>query len=118
MAQIGQPISRLEGKLKVTGAAKYSGEYNVPDLLYGYVVNSSVTKGKIVTIHTGDAEALTGVVKVFTHLNRPGTAWFDMQYSDMDAPPGAPFRPLHNEEIKFNGQPIALITRNQHSRLI
>ncbi|MCX2480982.1 xanthine dehydrogenase family protein molybdopterin-binding subunit [Pedobacter sp. MC2016-15] len=109
MAQIGQPISRLEGKLKVTGAAKYSGEYNVPDLLYGYVVNSSVTKGKIVTIHTGDAEALTGVVKVFTHLNRPGTAWFDMQYSDMDAPPGAPFRPLHNEEIKFNGQPIALV---------
>jgi len=109
MAQIGQPISRLEGKLKVTGAAKYSGEYNVPDLLYGYVVNSTVTKGKIVTIHTGDAEALTGVVKVFTHLNRPGTAWFDMQYSDMDAPPGAPFRPLHNEEIKFNGQPIALV---------
>lgn len=93
----------------MTGAAKYSGEYNVPDLLYGYVVNSTVTKGKIVTIHTGDAEALAGVVKVFTHLNRPGTAWFDMQYSDMDAPPGAPFRPLHNEEIKFNGQPIALV---------
>ena len=32
-----------------------------------------------------------------------------MQYSDMDAPPGSPFRPLHDEEIKFNGQPIALV---------
>src|SRR5690606_38507849 len=26
-----------------------------------------------------------------------------------DAPPGSPFRPLYNEEIKFNGQPIALV---------
>ncbi|RZK78176.1 MAG: xanthine dehydrogenase family protein molybdopterin-binding subunit [Pedobacter sp.] len=109
MAQIGKPISRLEGKLKVTGAAKYSGEYNVPDLLYGYVVSSTITKGKITKIDTQAAEALPGVVKVFTHDNRPGTAWFDMQYSDMDAPPGSPFRPLHNNEIKFNGQPIAMV---------
>jgi xanthine dehydrogenase YagR molybdenum-binding subunit len=109
MTQIGQPISRLEGKLKVTGAAKYSGEYNVPDLLYGYVVSSSVTKGKIIKISTKAAQALTGVIKIFTYENRPETAWFDMQYSDMDAPPGSPFRPLHNEEIKFNGQPIALV---------
>ena len=109
MAQIGKPISRLEGKLKVTGAAKYSGEYNVPDLLYGYVVSSTITKGKITKIDTHAAEALPGVVKIFTHDNRPGTAWFDMQYSDMDAPPGSPFRPLHNNEIKFNGQPIAMV---------
>lgn len=109
MTQIGKPISRLEGKLKVTGAAKYSGEYNVPDLLYGYVVSSTVTKGKIIEIHTELAEALTGVVKIFTHKNRPGTAWFDMQYADMDAPPGASFRPLHDNVIKFNGQPIALV---------
>ncbi|WP_454802832.1 xanthine dehydrogenase family protein molybdopterin-binding subunit [Mucilaginibacter phyllosphaerae] len=109
MTQIGKPISRLEGQLKVTGTAKYSGEYNVPDLLYGYVVNSAITKGKIVKIHTTSAEALKGIIKIFTHENRPGTAWFDMQYADMDAPPGAPFRPLHDGEIRFNGQPIALV---------
>ncbi|WP_208646820.1 xanthine dehydrogenase family protein molybdopterin-binding subunit [Pedobacter jejuensis] len=109
MTQIGQPISRLEGKLKVTGAAKYSGEYKVPNLLYGYVVSSAITKGKIIKIHTESAEKIKGVVKIFTHLNRPGKAWFDMQYADMDAPPGASFRPLHNDEIKFNGQPIALV---------
>ena len=109
MTQIGKPISRLEGYEKVTGAAKYAGEYNVPDLLYGYVVNSTVTKGKIIKIHSEAAEALPGVIKIFTHKNRPSLAWFDMQYSDMDAPPGSPFRPLHNSEIKYNGQPIALV---------
>jgi len=106
---IGQPVNRLEGHAKVTGSAKYSGEYNVPGLLYGYVVNSSITKGKIKKIHTEAAKALPGVVEIFTHKNRPSLAWFDMQYADMDAPPGSPFRPLQNADIKYNGQPIALI---------
>ncbi|AMR33599.1 aldehyde oxidase [Mucilaginibacter sp. PAMC 26640] len=109
MTAIGQPISRLEGHEKVTGRAKYAGEYNVPGLLYGYVVNSTITKGKIIKINTEAAEAIAGVVKIFTHENRPSLAWFDLQYSDMDAPPGSPFRPLHNAEIKHNGQPIALV---------
>lgn len=106
---IGQPVSRLEGHAKVTGAAKYAGEYNVPGLLYGYVVNSTITKGKIISISTDRAKAINGVLEVFSHENRPSLAWFDLQYADMDAPPGSPFRPLHNEEIKYNGQPIALV---------
>jgi xanthine dehydrogenase YagR molybdenum-binding subunit len=106
---IGQPISRLEGHLKVTGAAKYSGEYNVPGLLYGYVVNSTITKGEITAIDMETAAALPGVIKIYTHLNRPSTAWFDMQYADMDAPPGSPFKPMHNKQIKNYGQPIALV---------
>lgn len=105
----GQPISRLEGIEKVTGQAKYAGEYNVPELFYGYVVNSTITKGKIVSIDTSNAMALPGIVKVFTHENRPSLAWFDLQYSDMDAPPGSPFKPLKSADIKYNGQPIALV---------
>ena len=108
-SSIGQPISRLEGHLKVTGAAKYSGEYNVPGLLYGYVVNSTITKGKIVAIHADEIKKLPGIVEIFSYKNRPSLAWFSMQYSDMDAPPGTPFKPLDDEEIKYNGQPIALI---------
>ncbi|RZM19331.1 MAG: xanthine dehydrogenase family protein molybdopterin-binding subunit, partial [Pedobacter sp.] len=105
----GQPVSRLEGREKVTGTAKYAAEYNVPDLLYGYVVSSTITKGKITKIDTAAALALAGVEEVFTHKNRPGLAWFDIQYADMDAPPGKVFKPLYNNEIKFNGQPIALV---------
>lgn len=107
--QIGQSVSRLEGREKVTGSAKYAGEYNVQGLLYGYVVNSTITKGKILEINTADVLKLEGVTEIFTHQNRPSLAWFDMQYSDMDAPPGSPFRPLYDAEIKYNGQPIALV---------
>ncbi len=106
---IGTPQSRLEGHLKVTGSAKYAGDYNADNLLYGYVVNSTVTKGKIKSINTEEAKNLEGVVEVFTHDNRPSTAWFDFQYADMDAPPGLVFKPLKDNEIRYNGQPIALV---------
>lgn len=109
LPSIGKPINRLEGVQKVTGTAKYSGEYNVDDLLYGYVVNSTITKGKIKSIDTSEAEKLDGIISILTHENRPSTAWFDLQYADMDAPPGTVFKPLKDNEIKYNGQPIALV---------
>ncbi|WP_427874118.1 xanthine dehydrogenase family protein molybdopterin-binding subunit [Flavobacterium sp. MMS24-S5] len=109
LPSIGKSISRLEGRLKVTGTAKYAGEYEASELLYGYVVNSTITRGKIKIIDTTDAKALEGVIEIFTHENRPSTAWFDLQYADMDAPPGTVFKPLKDNTIKYNGQPIALV---------
>ncbi|KFC18094.1 xanthine dehydrogenase family protein molybdopterin-binding subunit [Epilithonimonas lactis] len=106
---IGKPVSRLEGHLKVTGSAKYAGEYEAEDLLYGYVVNSTITKGKIKSIDTSEVKKMEGIIEVFTHDNRPSTAWFDFQYADMDAPPGTVFKPMKDNEIKYNGQPIALV---------
>lgn len=106
---VGKPISRLEGKLKVTGAAKYAAEYPADRMLYGYVVNSPITKGIVISINTSEAMAIPGVVEVLSHENRPKLAWFDLQYTDMDAPPGTVFKPLHNEKILYNGQPIALV---------
>ena len=109
---VGKPISRLEGKLKVTGAAKYAAEYTAEDLLYGYVINSTITKGKIKSIDISAAKALNGVVEILTHENRPDTAWLDLKHADMDAPPGTVFKPLKDAEIMYNGQPIALVVAN------
>lgn len=106
---VGQSINRLEGRAKVTGAAKYAAEYDLPDLLHGYVLSSTITKGKITDIDDRAALAIPGVKAVLTHKNRPKLPWFDMKYADMDAPPGTVFKPLYDEEIKFNGQPIALV---------
>ena len=106
---IGKPQSRIDGRKKVTGAAKYAAEFNVPDLLYGYVVSSHVAKGKITKFDLRRAENLPGVVKIFTFENRPRTAWFDHSYKDEVAPPGSPFRPLYDENILHSQQPIALV---------
>ncbi|MEZ0607493.1 xanthine dehydrogenase family protein molybdopterin-binding subunit [Fibrella sp. WM1] len=112
MTYIGQPVKRVDGYDKVTGKAKYAAEFNVPDLLYGYVVSAGIAKGTIRRIDAQAALSLAGVVQVFTHENRPHTAWFDMNYKDLDAPPGSPFRPLHDNQIKYSGQPVALVVAN------
>lgn len=106
---IGQPISRVDGPLKVTGKAKYAAEFNVPGLTYGVVVTSAIAKGRLVGIDDRDALARPGVLKVLTYKNRPEIAKLDIHYKDQDAPAGSPFRPLHNDEIWFSGQPIALV---------
>ncbi|MBD1391557.1 xanthine dehydrogenase family protein molybdopterin-binding subunit [Mucilaginibacter glaciei] len=106
---IGQPVSRVDGEAKVTGSAKYAAEFNVPKLRYGYVVNSTIAKGKIIKINLERAMAVQGVIKIYTHENRPSTAWLSFNYADMDAPPGKPFVPMHNNKIVYNGQPIAMI---------
>ena len=106
---VGRPINRLEGQLKVTGQAKYAGDYNQKDLAYGYIVNSTITKGFIIKIEEEAAREVAGVIEIFTHDNRPKLPWFDLLYADMDAPPGSPFKPLYDNEIKCNGQPIALV---------
>lgn len=106
---IGQPVSRIEGPLKVMGRAKYAGEYAAPDLLHGHVINSTIPKGRITAVDVSAAKALPGVVEVFTHENHPSTAWLDLKHADMDAPPGKAFKPLSNATIVCHGQPIGLV---------
>lgn len=106
---VGTATSRIDGVAKVTGAAKYAAEFFVPELLYGCVVNSTIAKGRIASIDTTRARAAPGVVNVFTHENRPSIAWRKRKYSDEDAPPGSPFRPLGDAKIVYSGQPIALV---------
>ena len=79
------------------------------DLLHGYVVNATITKGSIVRIDEAKARAVEGVIEIIHHDNRPKLAYFDFQYSDMDAPPGSPFRPFYDAEVQFADQPIALV---------
>jgi xanthine dehydrogenase YagR molybdenum-binding subunit len=78
-------------------------------LLYGVVVSSSIAKGRITKLDLSRAQTTLGVVKIFTHENRPRRGWFESEARDQVAPPGAPFRPLHDEKVLFSQQPIALV---------
>jgi len=105
---IGQPISRVDGRAKVTGGAKYAAEYNVPNLVYGYVVSSAVARGRITRIDAVEALRVPGVLQVLTHENAPRLTALDASDIDPVAAPGALFVPLQGNEIKFSLQPVAL----------
>jgi xanthine dehydrogenase YagR molybdenum-binding subunit len=113
-SHLGKPTSRVEGRAKVTGAAKYAAEYNVGGLAHGCVVSSTIAKGRIGRIHTADALAVDGVLDVFTHEHRPKLAASPKKYADEVAPEsGTPFRPLYDDQIFFNGQPVALVVAEE-----
>ena len=107
---IGTPTSRVDGRAKVTGTAKYAGEVNVPGLVYGAVVESTIAKGRIIRIDASPARRVAGVLDVLTHENPPAMAKKASAYKDDVAPEqGSPFRPLFDARIMFSGQPIALV---------
>jgi xanthine dehydrogenase YagR molybdenum-binding subunit len=107
---IGTPTSRVDGRAKVTGEAKYAGEFNVRGLAYGYVVESTIPKGRIKRIDSSEALRVAGVLDVLTHQNRLRMAGTDRAYRDDVAPDGgSPFRPLYDDKVVFSGQPIALV---------
>ena len=105
----GRPVRRVDGPLKVTGHAKYSGEYSADDLLHGCIVSSTIAKGRITNIDVTAAMALPGVVKVFTHENRPEMSEKSKDYKDEVGPPGEPFRPLADDRVLYSDQPVALV---------
>jgi len=110
MNYIGTPTSRVDGRAKVTGEAKYAGEFNVPGLAYGSVVESTIPKGRIARIDASEPLRIEGVLDVLTCENRPRLAGTDNAWKDDVAPEeGSPFRPLYDDRIMFSGQPIALV---------
>ena len=107
--QVGMPVSRVDGRAKVTGTARYAAEHPAPDLVYGVVVNSTIAKGRITGFELEAAIAVPGVLDVLTHTNRPKMRSIGLFYKDMTAPGGTPFKPLHDETIAYSGQPVALV---------
>jgi xanthine dehydrogenase YagR molybdenum-binding subunit len=108
-AYIGTATSRVDGVAKVTGAAKYAAEFSAPGLAHASVVSATITKGRITKIDTGAAARVKGVLTVLTHENRPPMVDKDESWKDDVAADGSPFRPLYDNKIMFNGQPIALV---------
>jgi xanthine dehydrogenase YagR molybdenum-binding subunit len=105
---IGKEMSRVDGVAKVTGQAKYTAEFQVPNLAYGFIVLSTATKGTIEAIDTREAEHAPGVVRVFTHLNAPKLRAQDEEDKS--------FRALQSDKIYFNRQPVALVVAETYEQ--
>jgi xanthine dehydrogenase YagR molybdenum-binding subunit len=109
---IGDPLDRVDGRKKVTGGAKYSGEYKLPGLVYGVLVPATIPNGTILAIDTRAAMRLPGVLAVITPFNAPKVPGYE-------TPAGQPSRGLklfNDTLVHFNGQPIALVVADTFER--
>jgi xanthine dehydrogenase YagR molybdenum-binding subunit len=111
------PISRVDGKLKVTGGAKYFAEYDAKGLLYAVLATSTITRGSITALDTKAAENAPGVQGVFTHLNMPAIPGWDTPPNNSSlALGGQRYRILGSSQVLFNGQPIAVVVADSLER--
>ncbi|MDB5876359.1 MAG: xanthine dehydrogenase [Ramlibacter sp.] len=99
-AIVGKPLDRVDGRLKVSGGARYAFETQQANTAYGFVVEASIGKGKIRSIDSRAAQKAPGVVLVLTHLNAPeqGTG------NHREAHPV-----LTGPDVTRYGQPVAFV---------
>jgi xanthine dehydrogenase YagR molybdenum-binding subunit len=105
---IGQPTSRVDGRLKVTGGATYAAEFDVPRQAHGAIVRSTVAKGRIASVDSAAAERAPGVVAVLTHRNAPRLAYRPHKGAP-DPAIGERLHVLQDDRVSHQGQPIALV---------
>jgi xanthine dehydrogenase YagR molybdenum-binding subunit len=106
---VGQQVSRVDGPLKVTGSARYSGEITLPDLAYAQIVGAEVASGRI-TIDTSQAERAPGVAGILTQHNTPKVNQVPLVPSLLGGPaPGETFFPMQDDVIHYAGQPVAVV---------
>lgn len=100
---IGTAVDRVDGPLKVQGAAPYPNDFTFPDLAHGALVRSTVPAGTIINVETAEAIASPGVLAIITHENTPRMA------SGPSTILGAPIPPMQDNRVRFWGQPVAVV---------
>src|SRR5258706_15787433 len=86
---LGKRISRIDGRDKASGRAKYASDLNRPGLLFGALLTSPHAHAKVVSVDTSAAKKLDGVTAVWVIGEpRPGNQWAGAESATVAAPSG------------------------------
>ncbi|MET0463382.1 MAG: xanthine dehydrogenase family protein molybdopterin-binding subunit [Chitinophagaceae bacterium] len=118
MSETGKPINRIDGRLKVSGKATYSAEFNQPNMAYAFPVRATIAKGKIASIDDAAVKKEPGVLSVISHKNSFRLKPLDIQ-AQMKA--GAAFLgenlpPLQSNVVHYPGQFIAVVVAESYEQ--
>lgn len=96
---LGTPLARLEGREKVTGAARYAFEVAAPGAAYAWLVQATVARGEITAYGTDEVLAMPGVLAVLTADNAERLA----EHADTE------LGVLQSRAVSYRGQVVALV---------
>src|SRR5450631_553622 len=106
---IGTPVSRLDGPLKVRGAARFAAEVPLENMVYAALVYGTIPSGRIATLDTQAAEAAPGAVFVMTYRNAPRLKSPAPFGSSPTAAAASDLPIMQDDRLHWNGQPIAVV---------
>jgi xanthine dehydrogenase YagR molybdenum-binding subunit len=106
---IGTRVSRLDGRLKVRGQARFAAELPLEGMAYAGLAYSTIPRGRITALNTSEAEAAPGVVVVMTHKNAPPMKATPVFLTAEKAMGGDDLPIMQDDRVHWNGQPIAVV---------
>ncbi|MBP2322971.1 xanthine dehydrogenase YagR molybdenum-binding subunit [Kibdelosporangium banguiense] len=96
-------LIRPDGPAKLTGAAIYAADTQVPDVVHAALTTATIPFGQVASIDKSAALAAPGVLDVIDHTNVP-------QLPPLTSPPlGHSVIPLQTTQVHYDGQPVALV---------
>ncbi len=114
---IGQSATRQDARLKVTGGAKYSAEFTLPNMAHAVLVTSPVARGTIKSLDLNAARASIGVIDVFSHFDKPKYGAINpAELGKVGTIPGEFHLPFSGPDIAYNGQAIAIVVADTYER--
>ena len=105
-SSVGQPLTRRDGFLKVTGGARYAADNHPKGLLHAALAVASVASGEVTHLDVATAKAHPGVVEVMTPDNVPKLAISPDEKPD---PFAFKIEVLQNSDVRYAHQPIAVV---------
>lgn len=107
---IGKPLSRVDGPLKVSGAARYAAEFNQKEMVYGFPIRSTIGKGSIQSFDLDVALKSSGVIKIITYANALKLAPADPSaMAKTGGMAGEMITPMQDNNVHYFGQYIGLV---------
>jgi xanthine dehydrogenase YagR molybdenum-binding subunit len=108
----GQGVDRVDGRLKVTGAATYSADIPVANVTYAVIVGSNVAVGRVSSIDDRAALSAPGVLAVLTHATAP-----KLPGANTKGPPNDRILQfLQDDVVHYDGQPVAVVVADTLER--
>ena len=96
---VGSPVDRVEGRAKVTGEARYAAEFPLARLVYGWVVQATIARGRVYSIEVEAALGMPGVLAVISHENA-----LRLKVAD-----DGELLVLQDQQVHYRGQTVALV---------
>ncbi|MEV8524167.1 xanthine dehydrogenase family protein molybdopterin-binding subunit [Streptomyces sp. NPDC052000] len=103
---VGSAHTRVEGRDKVTGAARYAADLPFAELAHGWLVLSTVARGRVRSVESAPVLAMPGVLTVLHHGNAPRV---DGDYSGLLGRPDPIVACFQNDQVPCAGWPVALV---------
>lgn len=105
---IGRAVPRIDGRLKVTGAACYPSDVIFDDTAHAFLVMSTIARGRISALDLTEAQAVDGVLDILTYENMKGRV-HKVRFFMSAGYASTSVVPLDTPKILYDGQIIAMV---------